>query len=226
MFEQLVSQKNNLAHAYVCVGDREKNQHDIKRFIADGLGIEIVANPNLYIHEYTNMGIADVRTITEQQLKTSVGVGTRKIFIISFATVTIEAQNAMLKTLEEPSEDTLLFLLTGAVTSLLPTIMSRSQLLVGEHTEVYSDLIEEFVAGSFVEREKIFQQFLGDSKKNIPANKSGADQFITELLSHIHSEKKEGWIELYREVEEVKKYCMDRSSSLKYIFEYISIRLF
>ncbi|MCC6422722.1 MAG: DNA polymerase III subunit [Phycisphaerales bacterium] len=53
-----------------------------------------------------------------------------KIFIIEQAdTMTSAAQNAMLKTLEEPSEQSLIILLTDQPTYLLPTIRSRCQLI-------------------------------------------------------------------------------------------------
>ncbi len=49
-----------------------------------------------------------------------------KIYIIDEAEMmTIDAQNALLKTLEEPPEYAIIFLLTNNITALLPTILSR-----------------------------------------------------------------------------------------------------
>lgn len=54
----------------------------------------------------------------------------KKIFLIKDADkITIEAQNAFLKTLEEPPEDTIIILTVENTKSLLPTIVSRSQKL-------------------------------------------------------------------------------------------------
>jgi DNA polymerase III subunit delta' len=53
-----------------------------------------------------------------------------KVFIIEEAELmTIEAQNALLKTLEEPASRTLIILLTDQPNLLLPTIRSRCQML-------------------------------------------------------------------------------------------------
>jgi len=53
-----------------------------------------------------------------------------KIYIIAEADkMTIEAANSMLKTIEEPSGDTLFILLTSNYNSILPTIRSRCQLI-------------------------------------------------------------------------------------------------
>jgi DNA polymerase III subunit delta' len=51
-----------------------------------------------------------------------------KVFILDGAErMTEQAANALLKTLEEPAKDTVFILLTGTVSALLPTIVSRCQ---------------------------------------------------------------------------------------------------
>ncbi len=51
-----------------------------------------------------------------------------KIFILKDAeTLTVEAANALLKTLEEPSKDSLLILTSSVIERILPTIRSRCQ---------------------------------------------------------------------------------------------------
>ncbi len=226
MYEQLFAQKDNLAHAYVCSGNIENNKKTILRFLEEEMDYSVHANPNLYIHQYQSMGISDARDITDQQQKTAMGTGNRKIFIICFSSITVEAQNALLKTIEEPTPDTLIFLLTDAVENLLSTILSRAQLLSGETIDEYKDLVQEFIGENFIGREKIYKQFLSDTKKNIPANKSGATQFISEILTHISQQY--SWnnkTEIYRDIEQMQNYIMNRSSSLKYIFEFISLRV-
>ncbi len=55
----------------------------------------------------------------------------KKILIISKAqSLNEESSNALLKTLEEPSADTVIILLTDALKSILPTIRSRCQRIV------------------------------------------------------------------------------------------------
>lgn len=60
------------------------------------------------------------------KLKTTGSKALRRVCIIEHAdTLTIEAQNALLKILEEPPDDTVLVLTINHPRSLLPTIMSR-----------------------------------------------------------------------------------------------------
>lgn len=62
------------------------------------------------------------------KLKTAGASGIRRVVIIEEASLlSLEAQNALLKTLEEPNEDTLFILTAPNKINLLPTIVSRCQ---------------------------------------------------------------------------------------------------
>ena len=72
-----------------------------------------------------SIGIANVRDF-QSQLLLSPYNSPKKLGIIEEAhTMTIEAQNALLKTLEEPPNRTVLFLECPVADALLPTILSR-----------------------------------------------------------------------------------------------------
>ncbi len=81
-------------------------------------------------HKATELAIDVVREylIKPANLKTKLGHG--KVFVIEQAEyMSHEAQNALLKTLEEPQGQTLIILLTDKPTELLPTIHSRCQMV-------------------------------------------------------------------------------------------------
>ena len=89
-----------------------------------------------------------VRYFEEQFHLTSLSETALKVGIISDADrMNDEAQNALLKTLEEPPENTLLVLNTGNAASLLPTTRSRCQQLA---------LLENRVEFSFPGAETVF----------------------------------------------------------------------
>lgn len=87
------------------------------------------AHPDVIIvtHEKPNtISVDDIR----DQIVSTVSVrpfqSTRKIYIMNEAEkMTQQAQNALLKTLEEPPEYVVILLLTTSKTSMLPTILSR-----------------------------------------------------------------------------------------------------
>ena len=78
-------------------------------------------------HEKPNsIGVEDIRG----QINNDIGIkpyyGPKKIYIVSDAEkMTVQAQNALLKTLEEPPAYGVIILLTTNMDSLLPTILSR-----------------------------------------------------------------------------------------------------
>lgn len=55
--------------------------------------------------------------------------GRRAVIIENAEKMTTQAQNSLLKTLEEPNEDTVFFLISDDVTLLLPTIVSRCRVM-------------------------------------------------------------------------------------------------
>lgn len=227
MYEQLRQQKDSLSHSYMCMGNIEQSRSSVLQFIEQDLHISVQKNPNLIVRDLGSLGINDARELSALQSKTALGIDQRNIFIVSFATATIEAQNALLKSIEEPTEGTLLFFLVPSNAGILPTVLSRVQVVRETEDPHYQTLVQEFMTSDFVGREKMYQQFLGDSKKDIPTDPAGASSFICELLDSIrqHKDSIDDWTVRYREIEQLENYVMDRSASLKYIFEYISIRL-
>ncbi len=90
-----------------------------------------------------NISIEQVRDFI-RLLKMSSFLGLYKIGIIKHAEALSEsAANALLKTLEEPNKNTIIILITKDKESLLPTIVSRSQLL--KFMPVKTDLLYEYL---------------------------------------------------------------------------------
>lgn len=76
------------------------------------------------------LGVDVVREFLIEKVARTPQRGRAKIFIIREADVlNVEAQNALLKTLEEPPGATYLFLLVSALDELLPTTQSRCQIV-------------------------------------------------------------------------------------------------
>lgn len=78
--------------------------------------------------DLTTISIEDVRSLQEAlRLTTPGSASIRRILLVADASrMTKEAQNALLKSLEEPPEDTVIILTTPAYDDLLPTITSRT----------------------------------------------------------------------------------------------------
>lgn len=95
--------------------------------------------------------IIKINSIREVRRETSMNTFDRhrRVFIISQADLMgEEASNTLLKTLEEPSGDTMLILTTARRDALLPTILSRCQAVR------FDPLTEEQIRRALVERKK------------------------------------------------------------------------
>ncbi len=118
-----------------------RDKSKIDAFIADYVSSQHIPNYNVYIYqpEKKEFGINEVRAI--RQLVVTQPSSQRVIVLQSFDTASLEAQNALLKTLEEKVANNQ-FILTGEnVENVLPTILSRSQVkhLAGKNTEDHED---------------------------------------------------------------------------------------
>ncbi len=109
------------------------------------------------------VGIEDVRKIQEK-LYLKPMYGDKKAIILDFRPeVTTEAQNALLKTLEEPPRSTIVIIFAGNIEDLLPTILSRCKIykLEGaqEESEDFSKQIIKILDSGEGEKLEIAAEF-------------------------------------------------------------------
>lgn len=122
-------------HALLITGGRGSG----KTFLAEYIIAKVMHAENLANHPYVRtitpinqtVGIDAVRDITSfLGRKTTGNAAIRRAVIISDADyMTTEAQNALLKSLEEPPEDTMIVLTASDITNLKTTVLSRVQVL-------------------------------------------------------------------------------------------------
>ena len=141
-----VSESGEIAHAYIIEGEMRSGKEFIARVFSEALlcegkgekpcgtcqsclQMENNAHPDFYNVTHDKPSIISVDDIRDQVIKeitTKPYKGKYKIFLINEAEImTEQAQNALLKTLEEPPEYVVLILLTTSKDKLLQTIQSR-----------------------------------------------------------------------------------------------------
>jgi DNA polymerase-3 subunit delta' len=79
------------------------------------------------LEDKKSIGVDQVREVCEQLAMTSMRRGYRIAILVPAEKMTTSAQNALLKTLEEPGPRTLLILVTARPSGLLATLRSRCQ---------------------------------------------------------------------------------------------------
>ena len=139
-----------ISHAYIINGERSSGKEFIAKVFAMALQCEkggeepcqechscrqaLSGNhPDIIrlTHEKPNtIGVEDIRTKINADMGIKPYQGPYKIYIINEGEkMTPQAQNALLKTLEEPPEYGVILILTSSLETLLPTIQSRCVLL-------------------------------------------------------------------------------------------------
>jgi len=84
------------------------------------------AHPDLhFVEPEKQIGVDEIRTATHKLTSASHQMQAKVLIVESAHKMTVAAANSLLKTLEEPTDNTYLFLLTDKIDALLPTIKSR-----------------------------------------------------------------------------------------------------
>ena len=99
-----------------------------------------------------SIGVDNIRDLIDE-IYTKPYVGDKKLVIIKNSDrITLQGQNAILKTLEEPSKDTTIIMLAENINAILQTIQSRCQTLRMER--IPEDKIKTYLLSQGVEEKK------------------------------------------------------------------------
>ena len=138
--------ENRLAHAYLFTGSRGTGKTSCAKILSKAINCLSPVNGNpcncceickgidngsvldvVEIDAASNRGIDDIRALREESAFTPAQAKYRVYIIDEVHMLTIEAFNALLKTLEEPPEHIVFILATTEVQKLPSTILSRCQ---------------------------------------------------------------------------------------------------
>lgn len=114
-------------HANVIIGN-EDYKEALFEILEKNLNFQINANPDFLLIEKELLGIDDARDLE----KWSIGkpfLSDTKVSLISIKSITHEAQNALLKVLEEPTLGTYFFIRLESLGGILPTFLSRVRIM-------------------------------------------------------------------------------------------------
>lgn len=131
-FLDVYKKTNDLHHATFFVGDIEYIKNIVTDFLNRELKYKTNGNPDFKKINYKSLSIQDAREIINSSERKS--VNGKMIFLISFDFISLEAQNSLLKVIEEPTKDTYFFFISPQ-DNLIETLKSRMQ--------VYRDDSEE-----------------------------------------------------------------------------------
>lgn len=215
-----VERKNTSGGAYLVAGGKEMVEQILASLEREGLAPR--GNPDVYIREYLQFGIDEARELRSRAGSRAIKEN-RRVFIVVSSGMTADAQNALLKTLEEPQADATFYFIVSSPETLLPTLRSRAQILRFREMSAQKEIInaKEFLRAAPASRIEMLKRIL-------PKEKEVRDVgTIITFLSSIErtlgaggaGKTKEGLEAVYR----ARKYVADKGSLLKPLLEQVAL---
>ncbi len=225
---------------------------EVLAYITKKLGVEADNNPD-FIHErYETLTIDNVRAIRDTHAGMKFSADAPRIFLLEIFGATREAQNGLLKILEEPHEGNHFFLVVPSIDILLPTVRSRMQIIRGNSVNpsdadssggdihVAGVSARDFLKSSIKDRLSTVVA-LTTSIQDEEASKHEAVDFLNSLERYIydtsHAEKtgkadtgsnnsgmfNPTTLEAFGAIDRARSYMNDRAPSIKMLLEYVAL---
>ncbi len=226
----MTTSQKNLHHFNIAVGPRDHAISEIKKLCVDLLNFVCDGNSNFHFHHFDSLLIDEARLFAETKNR-KIKLGEVSISILAFSNATREAQNALLKLLEEPIPGNYIFFVVPEINIILPTVLSRAVLLeigTSQKTDdadiaTYSDIVQM----SYKERLAMVEGLLKKIKdEKIP--KSDVRELVQKILKEMNRRLLAGHIDIagpLRDIASSAQFVNVPSASLKTILEHIMLTI-
>lgn len=218
-----------LHHAHVILGLHDAVAPILVSEIEKHLNIKAKGNPDVTVKFYSSLGVDEAKELRDAEKLAGFG-GAKKIFIIGTESFTHQAQNALLKTFEEPTTGTHFFIILPRAEMLLPTLRSRVLVVSGNiaNTDDSKESAEKFLNANLDRRLAI--------AKKMAEKKAGENvdrELFRRMLDHIErilytrtaGKRDDATANIFREIFQAKTYLANPGSSPKMLLEHIAIVL-
>lgn len=193
-----------IASTYQLVPELESLLHqstDVEHFVAE------------------NFTIADARMLYSRATLRPVEDSLRQ-FIVSFGSITSEAQNALLKLFEEPPVTSVFHIVVAREDMLLSTVRSRLQLVSTVHRDhVVSDVFKDFQQSTLNER------LAAVTTRTKNKDQAWAEAIVLGAEQVIQADITKKGTELLETVVYIRRYLGKRGASTKLLLEELALSL-
>lgn len=207
-------------HANLLVASPKQAEDYIERLYGY-LGLGTSHNPDRLVFSSKVFGIDEARELRlfsgrKAFNKAQAGKNGKKVILITSDFITPEAQNALLKTFEDPAPDTFFFVVMRDENLLLPTLRSRMSVTrLHNHEDVRLEEVATFLSSPVKKRLSFSKKFV-DEERNISV-------FLDDLLLFLRKNKEAK--ELIGKVYNVKKLVRGSSQASRLVMEHLSLVL-
>jgi hypothetical protein len=201
----------NQHHANLLVGTPEEAESYLNLFCKDS-GVKLANNPDFFAFRIDTFGIDEARQV--RLLSARKALSGQKIFFISPRHLTLEAQNALLKTFEDPHPGNI-FLISSREEALIePTLLSRMQIIKFGLIQTGQEA-QQFFSSSLKDRLNFAKKF-AEEEKNLPV-------FLDDLLLLLRKQEKAR--ELVEKIYNLRRLIHDSNVLPRLVIEHLSVVL-
>lgn len=165
----------------------------------------------LYFNSSAKLGIEQARIIKKHFSLKPYSAKGRVVVLEDASSLTVEAQNALLKTLEEPPADAILLLGASSVAKFLPTVLSRCQIIrvqgKAERVKDHEKEIEKLEKATIEERFE-FVEKLKDK-----------EAFLKSLVDYFYQKRDMSFLKELLKAEQLAQ----RNVNIRAILEYLML---
>ena len=223
---------NNLSHHSYCLIGGEVEKTTLLSVLDSEFGLVKTGNQDFFEQSYENFTIDDARALKLSHEMRPVSVAGKRIFIIKTGGINTEAQNALLKLLEEPADYAYFFIIIPSANLLLPTVKSRLHFIEIKNSEKSKSIDDEsvieakkFISSNPVKRLELVKKIVEDISKE-KRTKQDVIILLNEIQKQIRDDK--GVINGAKPLQAIEislKYLNDRSPSIKMLLEYVALSI-
>ncbi len=232
----------NHIRAYIARGDFAHHAHAIEA--VHDQAVEIIAALRALEHaaidvlQEESLLIDHVRELQRKQQLRATG-GDRKIFVVQVGSMQHEAQHALLKLIEEPTDKTHFFFILPSLSIVLPTVASRLFFLgrYGNRTGASAStaspeltlLVQNFLKARAPERIKMTAYLYDEEPPR--GGKQATHEFVQSLLEAVREQTlkavgtqadAQSAAQIYARCAAMADFAGDKASSSKMIVEYLA----
>ncbi len=183
---------------------------EVSKTLTSHIGSGNTNHPDvLYFSSESKLGISEARKIKEHFSLKPYSAKSRVVVLENASVLTAEAQNALLKTLEELPEEALLLLGANSDSHFLPTVLSRCLVVklqgTSDKAQGYEKDIERLETASIAERFEFIEKL--KDKEN----------FLKSLIGYFHQKRKMAYLKEILQAEEWAKQNVNIRAILEYL---------
>ena len=219
------AENNSLSHAHLIVGPDGIGKSILAKIFSLKILNKSIDRDYVDIVKYkpkkASFGVDEVRAIIEEVNKKPYEGNKKVIIIYEGNKLTVQAQNALLKTIEEPPHYAVILLLTENVNTFLPTILSRCVTL--QLKPVAPQLIKKYLMEQLSIPDYLAELSASFSQGNV-------GKAIRYASSEEFSEIKKDTVHMLKHVDEMKNYeivqfIKSMAEKKKEVYDYLDLML-